>query len=250
MLAVTLGIAWARQGDARSRVCLDEALERARESGVRGWVLSVLPASAEAHWLAGDLASAQADLAAVVEAFDGDLPAAAIEVAAWCRRVGMEEPAIRGPRTGHPTHLLLAGDWAAAAAGFDGLGMPYEAALACHDSGSAVGLRDALHRFEQLGATAAVGATRRQMRRLGVRVGTTGQRAATRAHPLGLTRREAEVLDGITAGDTNAQIAERLFLSARTVDHHVSSLLSKLGVESRAEAVRVAAQYGSALGQN
>ena len=117
--------------------------------------------------------------------------------------------------------------------------MPYEAALALYDSGTEDGLREAIRRFEALGATAAVEAARREMRRLGFRAIPSGARPSTRAHPLGLTRREAEVLDGICAGRTNAEISEQLFLSPRTVDHHVSSLLAKLGVSTRGEAAKL-----------
>ena len=68
--------------------------------------------------------------------------------------------------------------------------------------------------------------------------------ARTRANPAGLTPRELDVL-ALIAGDlTNAQIAARLFLSPRTVDHHVSSILTKLGVDSRGTAKSAAESMG------
>ena len=67
-----------------------------------------------------------------------------------------------------------------------------------------------------------------------------GPHAATRQRPFGLTRREGEVLDLICAEHTNAEIAAKLFISAKTVDHHVSAILAKLGVPTRAAARRVA----------
>jgi DNA-binding NarL/FixJ family response regulator len=82
------------------------------------------------------------------------------------------------------------------------------------------------------------------MRRRGYRSIPTGVHAATRAHPLGLTRREREVLELICAGRTNMEIAQHLVISDRTVDHHVSAVLAKLGVPSRALAAAEAVRLG------
>jgi DNA-binding NarL/FixJ family response regulator len=93
---------------------------------------------------------------------------------------------------------------------------------------------------------ASAGVTRQAMRERGVRSIPAGPRAATRAHPLGLTRREQEVLDLVVDGRTNAEIAGQLFISAKTVDHHVSAVLAKLGVPDRNAAARQAARLGVA----
>jgi DNA-binding CsgD family transcriptional regulator/transcriptional regulator with XRE-family HTH domain/tetratricopeptide (TPR) repeat protein len=62
------------------------------------------------------------------------------------------------------------------------------------------------------------------------------------AYPAGLTRREVEVLRLVATGQTNLQIADHLFISRRTVEHHLRSIFSKLDVSSRAAATRFAVE--------
>jgi DNA-binding NarL/FixJ family response regulator len=102
--------------------------------------------------------------------------------------------------------------------------------------------REALGIFEGLGTEPAAEALRRRMREQGVRKVPRGARASTQGHPFGLTRREAQTLTHMRDGLRNAAIAKRLCLSTRTVDHHVSSILAKLGVSTRAEAIEIARQ--------
>ena len=71
-----------------------------------------------------------------------------------------------------------------------------------------------------------------------------GAAAATRSNEAGLTARELEVLALVADGRRNAEIAARLSRSARTVEHHVESILAKLEVGSRAEAVVAARRLG------
>jgi DNA-binding NarL/FixJ family response regulator len=84
------------------------------------------------------------------------------------------------------------------------------------------------------------------MRQLGIRPRPVGPRPATREHPRGLTRREQEVLELIVGGLTNAEIAAKLLISGKTVDHHVSSILAKLGVPTRGAAKQWVLKLGSA----
>jgi DNA-binding NarL/FixJ family response regulator len=76
--------------------------------------------------------------------------------------------------------------------------------------------------------------------------GPSWPRTATRAHPLRLTKREREVLDLICVGHTNAEIAAHLFISAKTVEHHVSAVLAKLDAPTRFAAASQAARLGLA----
>ncbi|BCB78312.1 AAA family ATPase [Phytohabitans flavus] len=117
---------------------------------------------------------------------------------------------------------------------------PYERALTLADSGALQAAVEAVRMLDELGAIAAARLVRRGLRRRGVRTVPRGPLAATRAHPAGLTRRQAGVLSLLAEGLTNAEIATKLVLSVRTVDRHVASILDKLGVSSRREAAAMA----------
>jgi DNA-binding CsgD family transcriptional regulator len=97
----------------------------------------------------------------------------------------------------------------------------------------------ALATFDRLGASLLVDRANALLRGLGTRSRATGRPAS--AAVAGLTAREAEVLSLLAEGLTNAEIAARLFISAKTAEHHVGHVLAKLGVRSRAEAAAVAA---------
>jgi len=85
---------------------------------------------------------------------------------------------------------------------------------------------------------------RHRLRELGVRGIPRGPRASTRGNPAGLTSREVQVLTLLVQGHTTAELARRLHISAKTIDHHVSSILEKLEVRSRTEAVAAAFGLG------
>ncbi len=242
-LAVIAGLVDARLGRGDEGDHLDEAIRLATASGEGDRALLVFPAAAERLWLADDADGARVALAPAIEALPSADGWTAGTVLTWCRRLGLAVPEAPVPLP-QVYARWLAGDFDEAVRLWDEIGCPYEAALAAYDSGTEPGLRAALRRFEALGTDAAAQACRREMRRLGIRSIPVGARAATRAHPLGLTRREQEVLDLICAGHTNAEISEQLYVSSRTVDHHVSAVLAKLGVPSRAVAAAEAARLG------
>ena len=100
--------------------------------------------------------------------------------------------------------------------------------------------------FDGIGAAPAARLARRRLRELGVSGVRRGPRPETRANPLGLTQRQVEVLALLAEGLTNTEIAERLFVSPKTVDHHVSAVLTKLDVSSRREAAALAVELGIA----
>jgi DNA-binding CsgD family transcriptional regulator/tetratricopeptide (TPR) repeat protein len=191
---------------------------------------------AEAAWLAGDRDGVVREVLAVYElARQTRDPRMNGELAAWLWRVG----ALSQPPAdiAEPYAQEISGDWQGAASAWKTLGCPYEHASVLGLYGGEDDQRQALAVFEQLGAAPAARWLRHEMRRRGVRGIPRGQRTSTRRNPFGLTRREAEILALLSQGLRSPLIARRLFLSPKTVEHHVSAILAKLGVASRAEAV-------------
>ena len=146
--------------------------------------------------------------------------------------------------TTSPYALAVAGRWEDAAAEWERCAYPYEAALALIETNDEESLRRALTTLQELGALPAAQLATRRLRALGAKGVTRGPRRATRANAAGLTPRESEVLELLAAGRRNAEIAQQLYLSRRTVDHHVSALLRKLDAGSRVEAVASAQRLG------
>jgi len=98
----------------------------------------------------------------------------------------------------------------------------------------------ALEIFERLNARPMVEKLKQKMRVMGIRGIPRGPRPATRENPFGLTSREMEVLACLVEGSSNTVIATKLSLSPRTVEHHITSILQKMDVQSRIEAASLA----------
>jgi DNA-binding NarL/FixJ family response regulator len=143
-----------------------------------------------------------------------------------------------------PYHSQLAGNWDRAEAIWRERGCVYEAALALADSGEPAALRQAHDELQAMGARPAASIVARRLRELGERGVARGPRARTRANPAGLTARELDVVPLLAQGLRNGEIAARLVVSQRTVDHHVSAILRKLGVRTRGEAAAAAGRLG------
>jgi DNA-binding NarL/FixJ family response regulator len=124
------------------------------------------------------------------------------------------------------------------------LGCCYSAAFALIDADDEDTLQRALGELQALGAQPAAAIVARRLRERGALNLPRGQRPATRANPANLTPRELEVLTLVAAGLHNAEIAGRLFLAEKTVAHHVSAILRKLGVPNRVQAVTEAVRLG------
>ena len=235
---VRLGVIRARRGESGFWPVLDEAAATADHQGEPPYQVAARLARAEANWLAGHPSKARREAESAARPGAGCTAAERGAVAVWLRRTGSRQT-VRG-ELAEPYQRMIDGDATGAATLWTELGCPYEAGLALLDSGEEELLHQAYRIFTELGADATAQLTRRALRRLGARFVPTGPRPTTRAHPLGLTRRQHDVLGLLADGCTNAQIAERLFISAKTVDHHVSAILAKLQAPDRATAGRIA----------
>ena len=230
----------ARRGQDGYWQYLDEARDSSIGLEEREWLIFVGLARIEAYWLEGRLDAARAELARIRDASAGLAVPYRRWLALWTRRLtGVAEPVDLEPFASY-----VAGDAAHAAELWDRLGYRYEAALALLDTKEETHLRESLAWLSNLGAEAAARLVRQTMRDLGIRSIPAGTRPATKAHPRGLTVREQQILELLSQGHSNEEISARLFISVRTVEHHVSAILGKLGVTTRKDAAREALKLG------
>jgi DNA-binding CsgD family transcriptional regulator len=241
-----LGQVHARRGRPDTWVALDEALLLSERTGQLSRLGPVHAARAEAALLEGDMTRAQAEALTVRDlVFIHGSPWLRGEIAWLLWQAGDREVPTEG--LAEPYALQIAGDFVAAAAAWAALGCPYDEACALAESDDPDLVRRAVETFERLEAKPAMAHAIGRLHTLGVHdlpVLRRGPRATTRAHPAGLTQREAEVLALLAAGLRNAEIAERLYLTPKTVSHHLSAIYAKLGVATRIEAARAASQLG------
>jgi len=233
---VVVGRVRARRGDPEVWRALDEARAMA-SAGIELQLLGVASAArAEAAWLEGRLEAIGGE---TEEAFQLALRLRSRtclgELAVWRRRAGIQdgELPIEVPEQ---WAAELDGDHVRAGQIWTELGCPYDAALAMSGSRDEASLRDSLAELQRLGARTAAAVAARRLRELGARGLPRGPRETTRENAFQLTQRETEVLELVAQGLRDADIAERLFLSEKTVNHHVSAILRKLGVSTRTQA--------------
>jgi DNA-binding CsgD family transcriptional regulator/tetratricopeptide (TPR) repeat protein len=239
---VVLALVRARRGDPDVDTLLDEAARLALPTRELQRIGRVAAARAEVAWYRGDLKRVAVESAVGLKAGVGYRdPWIQGELAYWGHRAdsALEVAA----EIAEPYALRIKGDWEGAASAWNQVNMPYERALALA-SGPEEALRESLTILEPLGAGPLAAIVRQRLRELGVRGIPRGPRASTRDNPAGLTSREVQVLTMMVGGHTNSELAHRLHVAAKTVDHHVSSILEKLEVHSRTEAVAAAFGLG------
>jgi DNA-binding CsgD family transcriptional regulator/tetratricopeptide (TPR) repeat protein len=163
-----------------------------------------------AGW-AGSLVAAWGAVAGVRLAFEGNAPA--------------------------PHRAMIDGDWSHAADLFSEVGWEYSQALMLSLLDTHEALDAAIEVARRLGAPPLERRVSRRMRDLDFSI-PRRPLEATLANPASLTPRQAEVLELLAEGLTNAELADRLYVSPRTAEHHVQAILTKLGVSTRREAAR------------
>ncbi len=235
-----------RTGEPDAPARLERSIDAMLRHEVEIWFISTAAARAEAAWLDGDLdrlhAHARAGLEQTLAVGDRWRTG---ELAAWLRRAAGRDPTTPADPYDLHQHLdprdlpapyehELAGRWREAGQAWAALGCPYDRALAL-TAGDDAALTEALAIFETLGARAAAERVRTMLRDRGVRGVPRGPMPRTRDDPLNLTARERQIFDLLRQGASNAAIAAQLHRSERTIEHHVSALLRKLGVRGRVE---------------
>ncbi|MFZ0626831.1 MAG: AAA family ATPase [Acidimicrobiia bacterium] len=239
IIAATLAL---RRGDPESGEKIERILTRIEdtldhEMAVTGTMLAM-----EGAWVGlVDAGLATAKYREVVNA-----PALADDedgrgwLAFWARRLELEPP--EGEISG-PAGLEWDGRISEAADEWERLGYVVEAAIT-RSLVPSTELASVFSTLSELGADGTARGLRRELQRRGVKGIPRGERDSTRENPARLTARQAEVLELMRQGLSNAAIAEELYISEKTAGHHVSAILAKMNATSRLEAVAMANSNG------
>lgn len=237
LVAGTVGI---RRGDPDAVDHLDEAFALASRGRNPELTVPVAMVRAEAAWIRDQPDRVQAEIdrawVAACETRNGWW----IGTLAWWS-VLSDDPR-QGSPIAPPFDLMLAGRWSEAAEIWESIGDPFWHAITLAGSDDPAHARTAHELLVQLGGSATLRAAAREWQRRGVPVPRGPRPAPDDSH--GLTARELEVLHLLCEGLSNHEIAHTLVLAPKTVGHHVSAVLQKLEVPTRARATARARQLG------
>ena len=231
--SLALGIARSRCGAVDALAILEECLATGLATGEAQLILPTCRALAEAHWLRGQTEQARS---VVMQGWEhrgpADDPWLTGQLMVWGHRLGLALDS--GTPVAAVYQLEMDGQVLLAARQWEALGAPFEQALCLMRCGDE-GLKQAIELFAKQGAHPALELARAQARKQGVRGIKRGPYAAARDNSLGLTGHELQIYQLIGGGLSNEEIASKLNRSVRTIEHHVSSVLSKMGVKNRTD---------------
>jgi DNA-binding CsgD family transcriptional regulator/tetratricopeptide (TPR) repeat protein len=242
LIATTvLGAIDGRRGRSNARASVHDAWERAVAAGAKDLLTSAGAVLAEYGWISGDADIPISEIKeAMAAGIDVGLSWNSGNIALWLWKLGKITDAPDG--IAEPYRLTIEGESIAAAEQWAEIGFPYEEAIALAHGDQTARL-EALIQLETLGADAVAAKLRQELRTQGVAVPSRRSPKAA-DHGARLTARQAEVLSLLAERRSNAEIADQLFLSPRTVEHHVAAVMSKLDASSRKEAVEAATHRG------
>ncbi|GHN02734.1 LuxR family transcriptional regulator [Cytophagales bacterium WSM2-2] len=234
-----------RRGDfAEAKPILAEAKKIVMPTREPQRIIAVLATELELHWLTREPYSTTDIEFAIRELFpDKNECWQYSELTYWLNKNKLSGYVDNNVRYIGPHEFEMKSDYLHAAEAWKELGCPYEQALALMN-GNAENQKQALLLLDELGATAVRDMLRLQLKTNGVKKIPRGPRESTRINPAYLTQRQVHVLQLLEDGLHNSEIADKLFISPKTVDHHISAILSKLEVNSRTKAVLEAKKLG------
>ncbi|MBP1683369.1 MAG: transcriptional regulator, LuxR family, partial [Ignavibacteriaceae bacterium] len=223
-----------RRNDPGALKLINEASKLAFQMGEMEKIVSITSTKAEYFWLQNKLGDVTEELESIYPRVKKTNNSWAIgEIAYWVWKAGHLKEITE--IIAKPYLLQIQGKWKEASELWKELQCPYEQALALSE-GDEASMKKAIEIFEKLGASATVQFIKQRMRESGIKSIPKGPRQSTKENPSGLTQRELEVLKLVSHGLSNSDIARELFISPKTVDHHISAVFSKLNIHSRIEA--------------
>jgi DNA-binding CsgD family transcriptional regulator len=205
-------------------------------------IIPSLIALLEYEWLMGKIIIETNDLDSIKIIIEQSIDTAnKSEFAFWLQKA--RKQTIELQELYEPYKLLNSNKIKKAAEFWEKTGCPFQKAFTLFE-GSEDDKKIALSIFQQLGANAVSQKIKMEMRAVGIKKIPRGLRESTRNNPAQLTNRELDVLQLLQKGNQNKEIAGTLFISPKTADHHISSILFKLDVNSRAKAITEAVRLG------